>query len=222
MTSLSLSSNSDPGDFSQNLLQLYQHIKDKIQVRIRDFIHIGKTGTSSQLFQELCFCLFTPQSSARACWAAVSKLEQNNLLLQGTAEEMYPWMKGVRFHITKAKRVVEVRSWYQSLDLRAALLPLDQLARRNYILNNVKGLGMKEASHFLRNIGMGLDLAILDRHIFRRMQQYQVINKIPETISTSLYLEFESKLQKFSSEIEIPISDLDLLFWFESKQEIFK
>ncbi len=86
----------------------------------------------------------------------------------------------------------------------------------------MKGLGYKEASHFLRNIGLGFDLAILDRHIMRNLLKYGVIDKIPECITKKCYLSLENEMKKFSDKIDIPLADLDLLFWSEETGEIFK
>jgi len=81
---------------------------------------------------------------------------------------------------------------------------------------------MKEATHFLRNIGLGKDLAILDRHILKNLNYYGVINELPKTLTKKKYLEIEDKMKKFSEEIKIPIDELDLLFWSEETGKIFK
>ena len=81
---------------------------------------------------------------------------------------------------------------------------------------------MKEASHFIRNIGLGKELAILDRHILRNLLKFEVISNIPRTLGKKTYLHIESKMKEFSNKIDIPMSDLDLLFWSEETGEIFK
>jgi N-glycosylase/DNA lyase len=86
----------------------------------------------------------------------------------------------------------------------------------------VQGLGYKEAGHFLRNIGRGDNIAILDRHILRHMIQYRMIQKIPGSLTKRKYLEIENRLRKFSNRIGIPMAELDLLFWYRSTGEIFK
>ena len=83
-------------------------------------------------------------------------------------------------------------------------------------------MGYKEASHFLRNIGLGKDLAILDRHILRNLQNLGVINEIPKTLSKNKYLEIEEKMRVFSKNIGIPLDHLDLLLWFKQTGRIFK
>ncbi|MCK4927149.1 MAG: DNA lyase, partial [Candidatus Aenigmarchaeota archaeon] len=95
-------------------------------------------------------------------------------------------------------------------------------ALRLWLINNIKGMGMKEASHFLRNIGKGNDIAILDRHILRNLERYKVIDSIPKTITPKRYIEIENCVRKLSEDTKIPMDALDLLFWSEETGEIFK
>jgi N-glycosylase/DNA lyase len=86
---------------------------------------------------------------------------------------------------------------------------------RDWLVANVKGLGLKEASHFLRNIGMGKDLAILDRHILKNLVNFGVISKLSETLSKKKYLDIEKKMKEFSRDVKIPLAHLDLLLWYK-------
>ena len=83
-------------------------------------------------------------------------------------------------------------------------------------------MGFKESSHFLRNIGASLDYAILDRHILKNLNKLGVIEVIPKNLSKNKYLKIENKMQEFAKKINIPISHLDLLFWYNEAGEIFK
>jgi N-glycosylase/DNA lyase len=89
-------------------------------------------------------------------------------------------------------------------------------------VENVKGLGYKEASHFLRNIGLGEDLAILDRHILKNLGLLGVIDEVPSSPTKRLYLEIERKMAAFSKEAKIPMGQLDLLLWYKEAGEVFK
>ena len=93
---------------------------------------------------------------------------------------------------------------------------------RLWLVKNIKGMGMKEASHFLRNIGKGNDIAILDRHILRNLERYKVIDSIPKTITLKRYIEIENCVRKLSEDTKIPMDALDLLFWSKETGEIFK
>lgn len=83
-------------------------------------------------------------------------------------------------------------------------------------------MGYKEASHFLRNIGKGQDLAILDRHILKNLKLLNVIEKIPDSMPPKKYLELEQTMREFSKEIGIPLDHLDIVLWYKETKKIFK
>jgi N-glycosylase/DNA lyase len=80
---------------------------------------------------------------------------------------------------------------------------------------------MKEASHFLRNIGVR-GLAILDRHIFRHLIRLQVIRAMPKSLTKKRYLSIEKKWHRFADDVGISLDELDLLFWSMETGEIRK
>lgn len=77
-------------------------------------------------------------------------------------------------------------------------------------------------SHFLRNIGLGYDLAILDRHILRSLVEFKVIDEIPKSLTPKKYLEIEQKMKRFADHLNIPLAELDLLLFYRKTGEIFK
>ncbi|MFN3910047.1 MAG: DNA lyase, partial [Candidatus Anstonellaceae archaeon] len=90
------------------------------------------------------------------------------------------------------------------------------------LVKEIDGLGLKEASHFLRNIGMMKNLAILDRHILKCLKYYGVIKEIPKTLTKKNYLEIEKRMIEFSKKIKIEPAKIDLLFWSEQTGYVFK
>ena len=98
----------------------------------------------------------------------------------------------------------------------------DRLESRDWLVRNIKGMGYKEASHFLRNIGFGKDLAILDVHILKNLKGCGVIDKIPRSLTKKEYLKTEEKMKKFCRKIRVPMAELDLLFWSKETGFIFK
>ena len=209
----------------RELQTLYGERRDAIHQRLREFREILDRN-DDDVFAELCFCLLTPQSSAKTCWAAVSRLRERSLLLKGGATEIQPQLNDVRFGDSKAKYIVEARATFSKdgkLFLKSHLSSYVNLFElREWMVENVKGLGYKEASHFLRNVGLGEEFAILDRHILRNLKRLDVITEVPVSITKKRYLEIEEKLRRFSREIAIPLADLDLLFWSRETGWIFK
>ena len=209
----------------KELQTLYVGKRDSIQKRLQEFKEV-LNNTDDEVFAELCFCLLTPQSSAKTCWAAVLRLKERNLLLKGNADEIQPQLNDVRFGDSKAKYIVGARGRFTKdgrLTLKAHLSSFSNLFElREWMVENVKGLGYKEASHFLRNVGLGEEFAILDRHILRNLKRLDVIPEVPVSITRKRYFEIEEKLRGFSREIGIPLADLDLLFWSRETGWIFK
>ena len=207
----------------EELAGLYHPIKPQIESRLQDFSRIWKEASEEELFRELVFCLLTPQSKARTCWRAVERLERKCMIREAGPEEITRELVGVRFNLRKGEYICLARSRFSSCSLRDTLAGFsDASAAREWLVANIKGLGYKEASHFLRNIGLGGDLAILDRHILKNLALMGVIDEVPASPSKKMYLEIEKKMIDFSREAEIPMSHLDLFLWYKEAGEVFK
>jgi len=201
--------------------QIYLRHKEKIAARIREFRKCGKRGCERQLFIELAFCILTPQSNAHSCWKAVERLVRNNLLFEGTPPQIAAHLTGVRFHNNKSRNLSCARKRFP-LFLNLLKSDVADFELRKWLAENMPGLGYKEASHYLRNIGRGTRLAILDRHILRTLSELGVIRKTPVSLGTKKYLELERKMKTFSEFVKIPLCHMDLVIWYKNKKEIFK
>ena len=211
----------------KDLVSLWKNFaKSYIEQRILQYKNVFIKGNDEAIFAELAFCIFTPQSKAISCWEAVNELNNKNLLFTATAKEISDNIYNVRFHNNKSKFLVQARDKFTingKLKIKEILKSFNNpLNLRKWIITNIKGIGYKEAGHFLRNIGLGLDLAILDRHILRNLKFYNAIEEIPHTLTPKIYLEIEQKMMEFCKDIEIPMSHIDLLFWAMQTGGIFK
>ena len=207
----------------EELMQLYNPIKPQIEARLMDFRHIWETASDEDLFRELVFCLLTPQSKAKTCWKAVQRLDRKCMMAEAMPAQISEELAGVRFNLRKGEYICLARNMFNSRSLRATLAEFaGPMAARVWLVENVKGLGYKEASHFLRNIGLGEDLAILDRHILKNLALLGVIKEVPSSPTKKMYLEIERKMTAFSKESKIPMGHLDLLLWYKEAGEVFK
>lgn len=210
----------------EELLNLYKEIKPNIEKRLTEFKNIWENGTNKDIHLELSFCILTPQSKARSSWEAIEALKVNKLIWNGTNEEIAPFLNKVRFKNTKADNLVRLREQMTkdnkiiTKDFFNTIPEVEE--KRNWIVKNIRGMSYKEAGHFLRNVGFGDSIAILDRHILRNMERLGVIDEIPKTISPKKYLEMEKKLFEFTKEVNIPMDHMDLLLWYKEAGEIFK
>lgn len=218
--------NSYNKEIIEEVLSIYSSIKDGIEARLNEFSEIWENETDENLFSELAFCLLTPQSKAKMCWGSICTLKEKDVLIDGSEEEVLDCLYGVRFKYKKAKYIVEVRELFKvdgKITLRKEIEKYQSpFEIREWLVENIKGMGHKEASHFLRNIGKGKELAILDRHILKNLVLIGVIEKIPDSIPPKKYLEIENIVREFSKEIEIPLDHLDIVLWYKETKEIFK
>ena len=209
----------------KNLTASYKRHKKNIKKRLKEFKNKYKDN-DKDIFAELCFCILTPQSKAVHCDIAIKKLKKNNLLLKGSVNKIKSILRGFsRFHNKKASYIVYARKQFlkkKTLKVKKRLEENNIINARNWIVKNIKGIGMKEASHFLRNIGMGKDIAILDVHILRNLKRLGIIKNIPKSISVKTYLDIEDKMRKLANKVSIPMEELDLLFWSRETGFIFK
>ncbi len=207
--------------------KIYENIRSRIEERLDEYRKIWRDGDNKDIFCELAFCILTPQSKARNAWKAISELRDNNLLFTGSEEEMLPFLNIVRFNRTKAKNLYILRK--QMTDENGKFITKDFFSTfnsafemREWIVKNIRGMSYKEASHFLRNVGFGQELAILDRHILKNLVALDVIKEIPKTVTPKLYKEIEEKLKEYCKEIDIPMENIDLLLWYLEAKDIFK
>lgn len=190
----------------------YKKYKKDIKQRLKEF------SKNKDYFYELCFCLLTPQSKAKKCFEVIKILKEKDFKNKNIKIENI--LRGkARFHNNKSKYLKEVKRKYS--DIETKLKTNNPYELREYLVEEIKGMSYKEASHFLRNIGYR-DLAILDRHILNYLKKYHVIEEIPKTLSAKKYYAIEERFKEFSLEEGISMDELDLLFWSMKTGYIFR
>ena len=179
-----------------------------------------------RLFEELAFCIFTANTSAEMGAKAVDAVR--NVLINGSADEMTRRLEGIyRFNNIRPAHIIHTRNYlkntlnFQLKNKIKSFKNKDEL-RNFFALNkDVKGLGMKEASHFLRNIGFR-GYAILDRHIINSLNEFGVLSTNDKPKNAKEYLETEQKFIDFSKQAGIDMNELDLLLWSRKNGRILK
>jgi len=210
----------------QELRRLYAETREAIVQRLSEFKHTWSGGDEQDVFAELVFCILTPQAKARSCWAIVENLLKKDLLFKGDEIQLARELHPSRFKRKKAKYIVKARDQFASngqILIKPRIDEFDEVhCLREWLVENVKGIGYKEASHFLRNIGFGEELAILDRHILKSLEWLEVLERIPTHLTRRRYFEVERMMGQFAEKVDIPISHLDLLLWYTQTHEVFK
>lgn len=201
------------------ILSEYKLHKKEIQNRKQEFLKTKKD--KQKIFKELCFCILTPQSKAINCWSAVEEIFNNGFPKCRKVIIEKILKQKVRFYKNKTKYLFELAKKFDFI-YKIIEKKFEPKILREVLVREVKGLGLKEASHFLRNIGYSFDLVILDRHILKNLKELKVIKTIPKSLTTKKYLEIEQKFINFSKKIKIPLVDLDLFFWAKQTGFVFK
>lgn len=200
----------------------------EIRKRLREFRQIWRMGSDDRLWEELVYCIFTAGASARMGLRAVAAVRP--LLQNGTREALTNALTqppAYRFHNVRALHVVKTREYLRnsfSMRLRDQLQALrDPFERRDWLARNpgITGLGYKEASHFLRNVGFR-GYGILDKHIVRSLNELGVIDSPKPPTTRRRYLESESSMRDFAYEIGIDFDELDLALWSMKTGEVLK
>ena len=210
----------------EEIRTIYNSKREEIGLRLHEFEKIWKTGTREEIFAELVFCILTPQSRGISCWAAVENMMKKGVLFAGDASQIVKELNKVRFLYKKSEYIIEARKKFLD-DSKVCIKSIinrinDGHEAREWLVQNVKGIGYKEASHFLRNIGFQQNLAILDRHIVKNLKFIGVLKEIPGSISRRRYLDIEKMMMEFSEAVQIPMGHLDLVMWYKETGEIFK
>lgn len=205
--------------------KLYESIKEEIDKKIEEYKEAFNYD-NKDFFAEIAFCILTPQSKALNAWKIIQTLKENELLFIADSDTLENYLNSIRFKKTKSKRLVSLReklSINGSLEAKKIIFNGDDVFKiREWLVKNIDGFGYKEASHVLRNLGFGENIAILDRHILRNLLKLEVIDEIPKTLTPKKYMDIEEKMRKYSSKIDISMDRLDLLFWYNEVNYLFK
>lgn len=200
----------------------------EIRSRLREFEEVWRNGSDARLWEELAYCIFTAGASARMGLNAVDAIRP--LLLDGDSEAMTVALKKAgahRFPVARPRYIVTTRDYFRAdcgMALRERLRSFrDPAERRDWLAQEkqVKGLGYKEASHFLRNIGVK-GHAILDKHVMRCLVEVGVLDSARPPATRRQYLAVEQQLVEFARDIGVDFDELDLVLWSMKTGEVLK
>lgn len=211
----------------EELQQTQTQKQTAIQTRLAEFAQLRTAADDARLFEELAYCIFTAGASARMGLTSVARVRA--LLLTGTAAQFAAALTGAhRYPNSRASYLIATRDYLTDecqLQLRAKLASFgaDAEARRDFFAQSkgIKGIGYKEASHYLRNIGYR-GYAILDKHILRTLHEFGVVASAEPPTTKKKYLATEELMRKFAEELTIDFDELDLLLWSNKTGEILK
>lgn len=187
-------------------------IKEVVDKRMAEFSSVPRDFNS--LFRELAFCILTAGTSAELGIKTINHL--GDTIFDGNQEEIQKKLREVyRFHTVRAGYLHKARNDFKELDINHPDI-------REHLVKNIKGLGMKEASHFLRNIGFN-NYAIVDFHIVDILIKHNLIeNQKGKSLTIKKYLEFEKILSELAKKTQTFLGELDLYLWYLETGKILK
>ena len=192
-------------------------IKSLVDHRISEFKELGGKS-NSDLFKELCFCILTANFNAEKCMRI--QREVGDGFLTFSEKKLVERLKelGHRYPNTRAKYISDAREYKDSLEDIIHSLNGEEL--REWLVKNIKGVGYKEASHFLRNVGFD-DFAIVDFHIIDILAEHDLIER-PKVLTRKKYLEIEQLLKEIAKGLNLSLAELDLYLWYMETGKILK
>ena len=205
-----------------NINSIPQEVQSVIDSRLKEFSSFSQKP-EADWFSELCFCILTANSRAKTALALEKTLAYKGFAMMSEQELVKQIISHKhRFHNVKAKRIVEARTY---LNIKSTIQTLvkekGEFAAREWLAENINGLGYKEASHFMRNTGHNT-LAILDRHILNLMHQHNMISEIPKPLNKNKYLDIEKVFNTLALKLNMSPAKLDLTMWYLKTGEVLK
>lgn len=216
------------------------------------FENFGRKKTEEEIFYDLCFTILAPQTKFKNNIKVVQKLKDLDFYYFGKAYEGYcgieqieEILKPVRFYRNKTKYLLEAKKKFPEIlkvissldtgDNKESIHIVDIYKIREWLIDNIKGMGYKTSSHFLRNIGDS-SLAIIDTHIIKFMlsnPKYLIkeLSNIEEIYLNSTfgydmkrdllrivqckrgYLLVEKAFQQIAKDNSLTTAELDALVW---------
>jgi N-glycosylase/DNA lyase len=203
-------------------LEADPRVRCVVEERMREFQDVNRADPA-KWFEELTYCLLTAYSSASMGERCVDALRCGDALTEGVFEDLRACLRaqGHRFADRRAGYIFAARLYVSRLKEIVQGQPSSKAARE-WLVENIEGLGMKEASHFLRNVGY-FDLAIVDRHILAHMREHGLAGtEARKGITRRRYLEYEATLGKVAAKLGMPLGEMDLYLWYKKTGRVMK
>ncbi len=223
---------------AEDLIKTKGEIRPYLEARLSEFRELGAKGETTfnfhpflelsfkaDLFSELSFCLLTANFPVDRGIYIQGFIGIEGFRTRGVADlESLLRDFGHRFPSQRARRIVLARENFHRIEklLDKGLSGPEIRERIASDRSDMKvyGLGYKEASHFLRNIGFE-DVAIIDRHLWRFLVQEGLIEEY-RTLTPKRYLEAEEILRKLSSITGCSLAELDLIIFYRMTSRVLK
>ncbi|MFL2630562.1 MAG: hypothetical protein ACJ0OP_02225 [Thermodesulfobacteriota bacterium] len=214
-------------EFYHIIDKISEEKKQEINNKISAFSKI-KSGSNNDIFAELVFTILAAGTSAQLALNTTNILVQKNFVFNASLDDIVAKLKSCyRFYNVRGKYIYNTREYLRdsyNFNFHEIFRNIqDPHLRRSFFSSDkrIQGVGMKAASHFLRNIGFD-EYAILDKHIINLMKEVGYIENDYAINKEESYLYAESILKSIAKEKRISLPVLDLALWFYKTGKIIK
>jgi N-glycosylase/DNA lyase len=191
-----------------------------------------------EIWHELCFCILSANVRYELASSALRHLikknllavewikkekRSNNIIKNELSEPHFLPLKTngelrkYRYPRKRATQIVKAaKTIYSGKRTIKKILheSKSDIETRQFFVRKIAGLGIKEASHFLRNIGYSHSLAIIDVHILSFLQRLRLVRfDKKHTVTNKIYLTLERIMRHFAKFHNLVLSVLDLAIW---------
>lgn len=211
------------------VLNHYFKIQEKISTKN------WQNRTEQEIWQELCFCILSTNVNYELVKSVVNVLDVNGLLdtnfllLPNSEQILFKWLNSnnfepkkkngelrkYRYPNRKSNQIVgAAKKLYSNNNIKRILSTFKtDIDARDYFIMTIPGLGIKEASHFLRNIGYSDSLAVIDIHMLNFLKKYSMVTSEKFSLTQRVYLKIETILKNLVRFHRLNMIIFDLAVW---------
>jgi N-glycosylase/DNA lyase len=216
----------------QKVLVIYDKIEPFFSSKVK-----WHTMTEQAIWYEFCLCILSSnvpfelaQSSLKHL-ALIGMLESEWIQTDSNSETLIASqlfmpiylprkkngeLRKYRFPNVRASHLVECakRIYRGKIGLKNLLRSFDSdELLRDYIVEMFPGMGLKESSHFIRNIGYSSNLAIIDVHLVSFLKELKLLPNDNISITPKNYFYLEKIIRQISKDLKLNLAILDNAIW---------
>lgn len=220
-----------PSDLPSEIIQSYQRFSEHYQDQ-RDWRDLD----DSVLWGELCLCILSSNVRFETAVSALRRLLDKGLLTRNDSRKLArgkiaaelarpvylpPRKNGslrrYRFPNVRASNLASAWDvmYRERNGVKAFLMESSSVdATRLQLAKMIPGIGLKEASHFMRNVKFADSVAIIDTHIVKFLREYAGLEVSFQNGFTSRdYFALEDLMRKISDQFNLSLAALDMAIW---------
>lgn len=201
---------------------------------IQSQVRTNLKPTDRVFWWELSACILSSQVPYVTAVEAANSIDKQGILFESRADDsttferlysvlLNPFvingqMRRYRFPEIRARQLSAAHKIFNDMKKRSPISLFNEFddvtTARMWLVDYIPGLGPKQASMFLRNIGFSYDLAILDSHVLNYMRSIGIYSEEARSISgLRKYDRYEAVLRDHAKELDCPVGILDWAIW---------